>query len=448
MIFRNAAITVTLLLSLQITPAVPTRGEEYSSSLRRRHRRASSNNNILYNFRGGVIDDKYDDASIDVATMKVEGGEEDKICIIGSGNWGCAIATVLGRNAARLPFCNDRVNMWVFDEQVALPSDKTTAKLSDVINALHENVKYLPGVKLPSNVIAIPDLKEACKNATLLVFVTPHQYLPDLLPTLRANVHQTRCRGVSLIKGLEFDAETKLPVLISKSIERAMGGSFKCGALMGANIADEVARRQMCESTLACDFGDDECNERTRLLFDEPPNFRVSRIRDVAGAETCGALKNVVALGAGFVDGLGFGGNTKAALLRVGLLEMARFCDIFYQGVERGTFLESCGIADLITTCYGGRNKRCAEEFAKLQLGEHKANCDELWNDIELKMLNGQKLQGPPAAKEVYALLMNRGLLDSFPLFRSIYEISFGGRPVSTITEGIHVIGTTFVSNL
>jgi glycerol-3-phosphate dehydrogenase (NAD+) len=81
-------------------------------------------------------------------------------------------------------------------------------------------------------------------------------------------------------------------------------------------------------------------------------------------------------------------------------------------------------------------------------LREHKANCDELWNDIELKMLNGQKLQGPPAAQEVYALLMNRGLLDSFPLFRSIYEIAFAGRPVSTIIEGIHIIGTTFVSNL
>jgi glycerol-3-phosphate dehydrogenase (NAD+) len=281
-----------------------------------------------------------------------------------------------------------------------------------------------------------------------LVFVTPHQYLPNLLPTIRANVHPTRCRGVSLIKGLDFDHETKTPVLISKSIEGAMGGGFKCGVLMGANIADEVARRQMCESTLACDFGDDECNERTRQLFDEPPNFRVTRIHDVAGAEACGALKNIVALGAGFVDGLGFGGNTKAALLRVGLLEMAQFCAIFFQRVERGTFIESCGIADLITTCYGGRNKRCAEEFAKLQLIEHKANCDELWLDIEHKLLNGQKLQGTLAVKEVYALLANKGLLASFPLFRCIYEIAFVGRPVSTITEGVHVVRTRFISNL
>ena len=384
--------------------------------------------------------------------LQTHENDKETICIIGSGNWGCAIATVLGRNAARLPFCNDNVNMWVYDEEVTLPSDdKSTALLSDVINNLHENVKYLPGVKLPPNVKAIPNLAEACKNATLIVFVTPHQFLSGLLPIIRSNVNQNRCRGVSLIKGLDFDTKTKMPILISKSIEETMGGNFHCGVLMGANLADEVALQQMCESTLACDFGDDECNERTRQLFDETPTFCVTRIRDVAGAEACGALKNIVALGAGFVDGLGYGGNTKAALLRVGLLEIERFCNIFFQGVERGTFLESCGIADLITTCYGGRNKRCAEEFAKMTISSDpkSINCNDLWSDIESKILNGQKLQGTVTSKEVYALLASRQLLDSFPLFRSIYEISYDNRPVSTITDGISVVdGPGFISNL
>ena len=392
------------------------------------------------------------DTTTTTTTTTADENDKEAICIIGSGNWGCAIATVLGRNAARLPFCNDNVNMWVFDEEVTVPSDdESTAMLSDVINNLHENVKYLPGVKLPPNVKAIPNLAEACKNATLIVFVLPHQFLSGLLPTIRSNVDQTRCRGVSLIKGLDFDAKTKMPILISKSIEEAMGGNFQVGVLMGANIADDVALRQMCESTLACDFEDDECNERTRLLFDEAPTFRVARIRDVAGAEVCGALKNIVALGAGFVDGLGYGGNTKAALLRVGLLEIERFCTIFFQGVERGTFLESCGIADLITTCYEGRNKRCAEEFAKMIISSDpkSANCNDLWSDIEGRMLNGQKLQGTFTSKEVYALLASRQLLDSFPLFRSIYEISFANRPVSAITDGISVVdGPGFVSNL
>lgn len=171
--------------------------------------------------RGGDIDD-----STPVMTP-----EKEKICIIGSGNWGSAICTVLARNAARQPFCADEVNMWVFEEQVTLPSGDTQ-NLSDIINTMHENVKYLPGVKLPSNVRAVPDLKEACKGATLLVFVLPHQFLPKLFDSIRSTVHP-RCRGVSLIKGLDFDAKTKLPVLISRSIEKAMGGAFKCGVLMG-----------------------------------------------------------------------------------------------------------------------------------------------------------------------------------------------------------------------
>mmetsp|Transcript_27240 Transcript_27240/g.55628 ORF Transcript_27240/g.55628 Transcript_27240/m.55628 type:complete len:474 (-) Transcript_27240:147-1568(-) len=375
----------------------------------------------------------------------------EQICIIGSGNWGSAIATILGRSAARLPFCNDEVRMWVFEEEVSLPSEESNdvpakkANLSDVINSRHENIKYLPGVKLPTNVKAIPDLKEACLNATLLVFVLPHQFLPKLMPIIRASVHPSRCRGVSLIKGLGFDKRTKLPVLISQSISIGIGDGFHCGVLMGANVANEVAMGRMCESTLACDYGNDEVNERTRQIFDERLNFRVARIGDVAGAEACGALKNVIALGAGFIDGLKLGGNTKAALLRVGLLEMAKFCKIFFEGVESGTFMESCGMADLITSCYGGRNRKCAEVFAKLRLQDGSSDtfdpeeCNRLWSKIENDMLNGQKLQGTPACKEVYLLLESRGLLESFPLLRTIYEVAFLGNGVASITEGIAV---------
>lgn len=390
-----------------------------------------------YQRGGGDICDG--SAALDATTMTPA---TERICIVGSGNWGSAIATILGRNAARLPWCHDEVRMWVFEETVTLPEDGAApAKLSEVINARHENVKYLPGVKLPPNVRAVPDLAEACRDATLLIFVLPHQFLPRLLPVIAKGAHPA-ARGVSLIKGLDFDPTTGLPVLISAAIAEAMGPGFRCGVLMGANIASEVARRRVCESTLAADFGDADTNARTLALFHEPPHFRVTRIADVAGAEACGALKNVVALGAGFVDGLEMGGNAKAALLRVGLLEMRAFCARFFTGVAPDTFLESCGVADLVTTCYGGRNRRCAEAFARACAGgrgKGSAACAARWGEIERAMLSGQKLQGTLAAQEVYALLERRGLLDSFPLFRTIYEIAFTEKPVERIADGIYV---------
>lgn len=127
---------------------------------------------------------------------QVSSEQHDKVCIIGSGNWGSAIATLVGKNCQRLDHYESKVNMWVYEELV-----DGGEKLTDIINTRHENVKYLPGIKLPTNVVAVPDLATACKDATLLIFVLPHQFLPKLLPVIKQNAHPS-CRGVSLIKGL------------------------------------------------------------------------------------------------------------------------------------------------------------------------------------------------------------------------------------------------------
>lgn len=360
---------------------------------------------------------------------------QERVAIVGSGNFGSAMSTIIGRNAQELPFVHDEVKMWVHEEEI------DGRKLTDIINNDNENVKYLPGFKIPSNVVAEPDLAKACKDATLLIFVLPHEFINPILGTIKRSVQPSaRLRGVTMIKGMAFNPDTKRPVRISEMIEEGLG--LNCGTMMGANVANEVAAGELCESTLASKFATKDMDEQTRLLLHCQESFRVRHISDVAGAEACGALKNAYALGSGFVDGIGLGGNTKAALLRVALHEIKEFCHIYFDGVQPETFTESCGMADLITTCYGGRNRKCAEEFARRKMklrdsGTTQSSCGMLWNEIEHDLLNDQKLQGTHTLVDMYAAIESEGVLGNFPLLEKIHSIAFGSEPVESIVDGI-----------
>lgn len=140
-------------------------------------------------------------------------------------------------------------------------------------------------------------------------------------------------------------------------------------------------------------------------------------------------LKNIVACGAGFADGMGLGDNTKSAIIRLGLMEMIKFAQTFYENTQLTTFYESCGIADLITTCYGGRNRKVSEAFVRTG-----KVCHFTWKrlptfliyllvlfilkhcglqsipELEKEMLNGQKLQGPITALEVNFMLKSKNM--------------------------------------
>ena len=289
---------------------------------------------------------------------------------------------------------------------------------SEIINEKHENVKYLKGIPLPKNIVAVPSLQEACKDATILIFVTPHQFLPKLLPAIKASMNPN-AHAISLIKGLDF---TPAGIqLISRTISDGL--QVPCSVLMGANVANEVALDEFCEATIGCTNSDHA--KSLHALFNTD-TFSINVVSDVAGVELSGALKNVVALGAGFCDGLGYGGNTKAAIIRIGLEEIRRFSKKFFDSVEDKTFFESCGIADLITTCYGGRNRMCSEAFVK----EGK-----MWGELEEELLGGQKLQGTVTSMELNSVMEKYNCKDEFPFFDCVYNIAFKGLSPDSVTK-------------
>ena len=408
--------------------------------------------------------------------------------------------------------------MWVFEETVTLPKDSKhydastklstePQKLTTLINTLHENVKYLPNIPLPPNLIANPSLIDAVRDSTILIFNLPHQFISNLCSQMKGHI-LPYARGVSCIKGVHVSASTVS--LFSEMIGSELG--IYCGALSGANIANEVAQEKFSETTIAYDPPPmDHSRTPSRvatprtatpqrgpspmsshvdltaltpalkspgLLPSKPrinfralppmfppldhttlktlfqrPYFHVRLVSDVPGVSLSGALKNIVALAAGFVSGLGWGDNAKAAIMRVGLLEMVKFGETFFgdgtglhtpstpsfrnghvegseedqekllvaherrsQGVQAKTFTEeSAGVADLITSCSGGRNFRCARMSVErgVPIGV-----------VEKEELNGQMLQGTSTAEEVNSFLKERGMEADFPLFTAVYRKS------------------------
>jgi glycerol-3-phosphate dehydrogenase (NAD+) len=361
--------------------------------------------------------------------------------------------------------------MWVYEETVIMPTSSKNydpsselctkpQKLTELINHFHENVKYLPGIALPHNIIANPSAEDAVKDSTILIFNLPHQFIDKLSSQIQGKI-LPYARGVSCIKGVDV-SEGKIS-LFSETIGQKLG--IYCGALSGANIANEVALEKFSETTVAYDPPPMDSSrtatpkgpsphsshidlkaltmmdkksrgpskQKLRALPDSfppldhitlhtlfhRPYFHVHVVSDVTAVSLAGALKNVVALAAGFVSGLQWGDNAKAAIMRVGLLEMVKFGHMFFpdSGIRTESFTEeSAGVADLITSCSSGRNYRCA----KLSI-ERGVSVVE----VEKTELNGQVLQGLGTSREVNKFLKSKGKEEEFPLMTAVYSELF-----------------------
>jgi glycerol-3-phosphate dehydrogenase (NAD+) len=382
---------------------------------------------------------------------------------------GSTIAKIVAENTMDNPHLFEpEVKMWVLEETVTVPPNSkhydpssslttTPQPLTKLINTLHENVKYLPDITLPANLTAEPSLTDAVADATILIFNLPHQFIGGICDKLEGK-HLPYARGISCIKGVDVGPDGVR--LFSETIGSKLG--IYVGALSGANIANEIAQEKFSETTIAYDppsidsrepsptrdsdsnpTHNDSSGRPSKVRLARPPPdllpidhnvmkslfhrkyFQVHVVSDVAGVSLGGALKNIVAIAAGFVDGMHWGDNAKAAIMRVGLLEMVRFGKRFFPTAHAETFTEeSCGVADLITSCAGGRNHRCAKLSVERGMSI---------TDVEKQELNGQKLQGTLSAKEVYGFLNNRGEEKDFPLFTAVYNILEGNARVEDL---------------
>eukprot|EP01026_Neomeris_dumetosa_P006167 TRINITY_DN1194_c0_g1_i4.p1 TRINITY_DN1194_c0_g1~~TRINITY_DN1194_c0_g1_i4.p1 ORF type:complete len:652 (+),score=126.25 TRINITY_DN1194_c0_g1_i4:73-2028(+) len=337
------------------------------------------------------------------------------VAMIGSGAWACAALRMVALNCKvddPADEFTDIVKMWVYEEHI-----EGKGPLTEVINKEHENVKYLPNVKLPENVVACPDLEETIKDADMLIFCAPHQFMYEICKKLKGKVKRDSV-AISLIKGMRVRKDG--PQLISQMIHNIL--EIDCSVLMGANIATDIAAEQLSESTIG--FDNLENGERWLKLF-RRQYFLVDAVPDVVGVEICGTLKNIIAIAAGMVDGLGYGSNSKAAIMRNGLNEMRKLAKRVYPQVRDETFFESCGIADMIATCFGGRNVRVAAEWARLS----KSGTPKTFDELEEEMLKGQKLQGILTSNEVQETLKHKGWELDFPLFTTVNRIINGQLP-------------------
>ena len=337
-----------------------------------------------------------------------------QVAFVGSGAWACSAANLVARNCKQREDFEEDVRMWVYEEEV------DGRMLTEIINQDHENIKYLPGIKLEENVVAYPNLDDVISEADIIVFCVPHQFVHSICKQMVGKVRQDAI-AISLTKGMRLRSDGAQ--LISDMIRRKLG--IDCSVLMGANIAEEIGKGELSEATIGYKWPE---NARLFQEMFQSDSFLVETVQDVEGAELCGTLKNVVALAAGFVKGLGYGSNAKAAIMRAGMSEMRRLAKRLYFTVQDETFFMSCGLADLIATCEGGRNQRVARAFAEL-------NGQKTLGMLEEEMLKGQKLQGELTSNEVQAVLRAKGWELDFPLFTTVNRIIHGSLPVEFITQ-------------
>lgn len=264
-----------------------------------------------------------------------------RIAVLGAGSWGTTLAIVLSEN-------KHDVSLWTYRPEQAAMMKETL-----------ENPAFLPGIKIPQQICILTDIEEAAYKKDMIVSAVPSQFLRSVIQQI-AHHELSETIIVNVAKGIENHSLMTMSEVMLDVLEHEKRANL--AILSGPSHAEEVSRR-MPTAVVSASF-----NLKTSKMVASAfgtPYFRVYVNDDIRGVELGGALKNVIAIGAGVVDGAGFGDNTKAAIITRGIAEMTRL------GVKMGalprTFAGLSGVGDLIVTCMSkhSRNRYVGQEVGK-----------------------------------------------------------------------------------
>ena len=320
-----------------------------------------------------------------------------RAAVIGAGSWGTALASVLGNNG-------HETHVWSHDPEV-----------TETINARHENTKYLPELPLPATVTSTTQLKAALEGAELVVSASPshvtRSLLADALPWLPKNVPI-----VCASKGIENESLLTMDEVMEEVLPPELHPYL--AFLSGPSFAKETMKKQPTAVVVASRW--ERIAQRVQRAFSND-YFRCYTSTDVAGVELGGSLKNVVAIAAGIVDGMGFGNNTRAALITRGLAELVRIA--IKKGANPITLSGLAGMGDLVLTCTGDLSRN---RSVGLALGRGQKIAEVL---ASMK----QVAEGVRTAKSVHDLGKKLGL--ELPIHDTVYSIIHEDLPVKSALQ-------------
>ncbi|MBP2634250.1 MAG: hypothetical protein H6Q72_157 [Firmicutes bacterium] len=319
------------------------------------------------------------------------------IAVIGAGSWGTALASVLGQK-------HPDVRLWVRSPELAAQ-----------IQVTRENANYLPDCKLPNAVTISHKLEAVATDAALLVLVIPSHAVRQTAAQLASYVKADTIL-VTAAKGLELTSVMRNSEVIAEELP---ANADRIAVLSGPNHAEEVALHYPTATVIAAKSRKiAEFIQDTFML----PYFRVYTNPDIVGVELAGALKNVIALGAGIAEGLGFGDNTKSALMTRGLAEITRLG--MAMGANPLTFAGLTGLGDLIATCTSvhSRNRRAGLMLAAGKTAE------------QIQAETSMVVEGIRATKAAYQLA-DKYKVD-MPITQQLYQVLYQNKsPKDAVLE-------------